>query len=356
MNRKEILITQGLHKKFSGRQQPAVENLDLQLTSGEIYALVGESGCGKTTALRMIAGLLTPDKGNIRIRDREVYSASSMVPCEQRKVGMVFQNAALFPHLSLEKNVMFGLKGPGRAQRARARLFLEQVGLAELRKAYPHELSGGQQQRVALARALTLEPDLILLDEPFSNLDIRIKTKVIEQVRTILTQVDTTALLVTHDINEAYHLADRIGVMRAGSLIQQGEPSELYHSPADSYVADFLGTANEFELEELLAIFPSLPAQPHGAVETPEAGAQVILRPEDIEIVHLLQAKPTSDDSAEGRIEGVTFLGSRREYSVKVGSLKMRVSTPSHYEIPKGSWVKLTLKPEVHQHLLQRVV
>ncbi|MFO7730776.1 MAG: ABC transporter ATP-binding protein, partial [Spirochaetia bacterium] len=278
------------------------------------------------------------------------------VPCEQRKVGMVFQNAALFPHLNLEKNVMFGLKGPGRAQRARARQFLEQVGLAELRKAYPHELSGGQQQRVALARALALEPDLILLDEPFSNLDIRIKTKVIEQVRAILTQVDTTALLVTHDINEAYHLADRIGVMRAGSLIQQGDPADLYHSPADSYVADFLGTANEFELEKLQAIFPTLSAHPYGAVDTPESGAQIILRPEDIEIVPLSQANPTSGQSAEGKIEGVTFLGSRREYLVQVASVKMRVSTASHYKIPKGSWVQLTLKPEVHQHLLRQVV
>lgn len=356
MKYKVILEVQNLHKHFPGRELPAVENLDLRLTPGEIFALVGESGCGKTTALRMIAGLLTPDKGNIRIRNREVYGAASMVPCEQRKVGMVFQNAALFPHLTLEKNVMFGLKGPRHDRRARARIFLEQVGLASLRATYPHELSGGQQQRVALARALALEPDLILLDEPFSNLDVRIKTKVIEQVRTILTQADTTALLVTHDINEAYHLADRIGVMRAGSLIQQGKPSDLYHSPLDSYVADFLGTANEFEYEKLQTIFPTLSEHPHKALHTRESGIRVILRPEDIELVPLSQAQSKSDESVEGRIEGITFLGSRLEYVVNVSSVKMRVSTPSHYEIPRGSRVQLTLKPEVHQHLLRQAV
>jgi iron(III) transport system ATP-binding protein len=331
-----ILEARGMTRHFPGRDAPAVENLDLSIESGEIYALVGESGCGKTTAFRMISGLMDPDHGTVRIHGREVFGTSGSLSCEERRVGMVFQNAALFPHLNLEKNIMFGLRGRRQRRREEARHFLRQVGLADLGKAYPHELSGGQQQRVALARALAMRPELILLDEPFSNLDIRIKTRVIEQMREILKEAGTTTLFVTHDMNEAFHLAGRIGVMRAGRLIQEGTPSELYHSPADGYVADFLGTSNCLKSGDLKEILPG---------EYGRSDSVIILRPEDFDM------RSASPADSNGRIEGSTFLGASREFLVKTESSTLRVKTSSGIDLPPGTAVHLSLRQEARDRL-----
>jgi iron(III) transport system ATP-binding protein len=331
-----ILEARGMTRHFPGRDAPAVENLDLSIESGEIYALVGESGCGKTTAFRMISGLMDPDHGTVRIHGREVFGTSGSLSCEERRVGMVFQNAALFPHLNLEKNIMFGLRGRRQRRREEARHFLRQVGLADLGKAYPHELSGGQQQRVALARALAMRPELILLDEPFSNLDIRIKTRVIEQMREILKEAGTTTLFVTHDMNEAFHLAGRIGVMRAGRLIQEGTPSELYHSPADGYVADFLGTSNCLKSGDLKKFIPG---------EYGRSDSVIILRPEDFDM------RSASPADSNGRIEGSTFLGASREFLVKTESSTLRVKTSSGIDLPPGTAVHLSLRQEARDRL-----
>lgn len=338
-DRAVALETRGLRKQFPGRDTPAVDNLELTVFSGEIYALVGESGCGKSTAFRMIAGLLEPEGGTVRIGGREVFGASGSLPCEERRVGMVFQNAALFPHLNLEKNVSFGLRGKRREKRDTARRYLKQVGMEELWSAFPHELSGGQQQRVALARALAMRPELILLDEPFSNLDIRIKGKVIKQTRETLREAGTSSILVTHDINEAFQLAERIGVMRSGTLIQEGYPSQLYNFPADDYVADFLGAVNSLSGSELKIILPGNPDIPEGTY---------MLRPEEFEIEPV---NPENSNAANGVTTASTFFGALRELTVRLdaagtGGGTVRVRTSSKTDIPVGKPVRLTLTPE----------
>ena len=223
----------------------AVNQVSLDLAKGEIMALLGPSGCGKSTMLRLIAGFERPDEGTIEIDGRVVASPSHMTPPEQRGVGMVFQDYALFPHLTVEQNVAFGLNRLSRRQRAqRTAELLEQVGLQGLGKRYPYELSGGQQQRVALARAMAPDPAVILLDEPFSNLDASLRQQMRDQIRRILKSVGSTAILVTHDQKDAFVVADRVAVMNQGQLLQVGTAKELYTRPANEFVASFVGHSN----------------------------------------------------------------------------------------------------------------
>ncbi|SFN89013.1 iron(III) transport system ATP-binding protein [Formivibrio citricus] len=221
---------------------PVVSGLALQLEEGEIGCLLGASGCGKTTVLRAVAGFEPVRGGTIRLAGATVGAPGRSVPPEQRRVGMVFQDYALFPHLDIAANVGFGLGKMNRAGRAeRVRAMLALVGLEAMAQRYPHELSGGQQQRAALARALAPSPQLILLDEPFSNLDAELREKLAQDVRAILKAAGTTALLVTHDQHEAFAMADRVGVMHAGQIRQWSTPYDLYHRPMDRFVADFIG-------------------------------------------------------------------------------------------------------------------
>jgi iron(III) transport system ATP-binding protein len=220
----------------------AVNGLSLDLPEGAIGCLLGPSGCGKTTALRCIAGFEPIDGGTIRAGGRLLSEPGQTLPPSQRQIGMVFQDFALFPHLRAFDNVGFGLHALSRRERQRrAEALLDSVGLREKRDQYPHQLSGGQQQRVALARALAPKPDLALLDEPFSSLDVELRERLALEVRDILKQQKTTALLVTHDQQEAFAMADIIGVMRNGRLEQWGAPHDLYHRPATRFVAMFVG-------------------------------------------------------------------------------------------------------------------
>jgi iron(III) transport system ATP-binding protein len=224
------------------RGEPVVRDLSLRLKQGDIGCLLGPSGCGKTTALRAIAGFEPVSAGTIRLDGRTVAEAGASVPPEQRHVGMVFQDYALFPHLSVERNIAFGLSKWRDADiRARVAELLEVIGLPSIAKRYPHELSGGQQQRVALARALAPCPTLLLLDEPFSSLDVDLRERLGQEVRDILKAQRITALLVTHDQHEAFAIADEIGVMRQGELQQWDSAYNLYHRPANRFVADFIG-------------------------------------------------------------------------------------------------------------------
>jgi iron(III) transport system ATP-binding protein len=232
-----------LHRSFG--DTVAVGGVDLTVPRGSLTALLGPSGCGKTTVLRMIAGLLTPDHGRIEIDGREVASRHRSVPPERRNVGLVFQDYALFPHLSVARNVGYGLpRRPRAARRARIAEVLDLVGLGDLGHRLPTELSGGQQQRVALARALAPSPDLVLLDEPFSNLDASLRATVREDVRRILREADTTAVFVTHDQEEALSLADQVVVMEEGRVHQVADPQTLYTTPATRFVAEFVGEAD----------------------------------------------------------------------------------------------------------------
>ena len=229
-----------ISKAFNGNCVISALSLDLQ--KGQIGCLLGESGCGKTTALRCIAGFENVQSGTIRIDGTLVSSASRHVPPEDRRLGMVFQDYALFPHLTIEKNIAFGIDNlSAENRRERVRDMLDLVGLTTDAKKYPHELSGGQQQRVALARALAPNPELLLLDEPFSNLDVALRERLCIDVRSILKNIGISALLVTHNQHEAFAMADIIGVMRKGALEQWDMAYNLYHRPKSQYVADFVG-------------------------------------------------------------------------------------------------------------------
>ena len=234
-----------LTKSYQDPKHPAVADFSLNVKPGEILALLGPSGCGKTTLLRLIAGFEVPDAGRIDVAGVEVAGPNVWLQPERRKIGFVFQDYALFPHLDVLQNVAFGLVGLRKKQRiARAKEVLDLVGLTIFSRRYPHQLSGGQQQRVALARALAPEPAVILLDEPFSNLDAALRGSTRKEVRRILEASGTTTILVTHDQEEAMTFADRLAVMRAGHLEQSGLPENVYLRPRTAFVANFLGTTN----------------------------------------------------------------------------------------------------------------
>jgi len=235
-----VLNVNNISKSFGN--QPVVKNLSLSLDKGTIGCLLGPSGCGKTTILRVIAGFEGIDAGEIRINDLIVSGRHILVPPEQRRIGMIFQDYALFPHLSVKDNVAFGLRNiNGKKKEKRIDELLHLVRLVDAAQKFPHEISGGQQQRVALARALAPEPELLLLDEPFSSLDVTLREQLSTEVREILKEQATTALMVTHNQHEAFAVSDEIGVIQDGKLVQWGTGHNLYHRPASNWVADFVG-------------------------------------------------------------------------------------------------------------------
>jgi iron(III) transport system ATP-binding protein len=236
----------------------AVEDVSLELRPGELVGVLGPSGCGKTTLLRLIAGFERPDAGEVVVGGRPVAAGRTFVAPEKRRIGMVFQDYALFPHLTVERNVAFGLRrrGDERAQRT-----LELVGLQHKAGRYPHELSGGERQRVALARALAPEPDVVLLDEPFSSLDATLRGDLRREVELILREAGATTLLVTHDQEEALSLVDRLAVMRDGRIVQVGAPQEVYAQPASRWAAQFVGEVNVLS-------GPATPWRPSSAAST----------------------------------------------------------------------------------------
>ncbi len=272
----------GLSKSFGAIE--AVRELNLEIERGELMAVLGPSGCGKTTLLRVIAGFEQPDAGCVVVSDEVVAGPGRIIPPEKRRVGMVFQDYALFPHLSVEGNVAFGLSNRPRDERdALTRRTLELVGLQHKARTNVHELSGGERQRVALARALAPEPELVLLDEPFSSLDASLRGGLRREVELILRDAEATALLVTHDQEEALSLADRVAVMRDGQIVQVGPPVEVYGEPATRWAAQFVGEVNVLSgvargggVETELGVF-DLRAPASGSV-------QVAVRPEQLEL------------------------------------------------------------------------
>lgn len=235
-----LLKLSRIHQSY--HQQEIIKHLSLELKKGEIGCLLGPSGCGKTTVLRCIAGFESISSGEIVINGKAVCNSDFNLPPEQRRIGMVFQDYALFPHLTVSANIGFGLQQRTKAERShRINELIATVGLTEVSDRYPHELSGGQQQRVALARALAPKPDLLLLDEPFSNLDISLRERLSLEVRDILKDQHTTAMLVTHDQAEAFSVADIIGVMHQGEIMQWDSAYNLYHHPINRFVAQFIG-------------------------------------------------------------------------------------------------------------------
>ncbi len=319
----------------------AVKGLDLELQQGEIGCLLGSSGCGKSSVLRAICGFEPVQKGEILLRNSVVSSPNTLLPPSQRRVGMVFQDFALFPHLSALENVAFGLQHFPSAQRAALAIeWLKRVGLADKAQAYPHELSGGQQQRVALARAMAPEPDLILLDEPFSSLDIEFRERLAGEMREILKKNRITALLVTHDQFEAFAIADQIGVMAEGKVIQWDTPYALYHQPINRYVADFIGRG----------VFVKGIVQASGKVNI-ELG-ELVLDPgnknavgEEIDV--LLRADDIQHDDAsptQAEVVRKTFRGADFLYTLKLASgTEIVAFVPSHHDHAIGEKIGIHL-------------
>ncbi|MBA3415227.1 MAG: ABC transporter ATP-binding protein [Chloroflexia bacterium] len=315
----------GLCKRY-GAVAP-VAGLDLDARQGELLALLGPSGCGKTTMLRLIAGFEEPDAGRIEIGANVVADVGPgsrrCEPPERRRVGMVFQDYALFPHLSVARNISFGLPRGGRGESdRRVAAALATVGMAGMGERMPDHLSGGQQQRVALARALAPNPDLVLLDEPFSNLDAELRAAVREEVRDILREAGATAVLVTHDQEEALSLADRVAVMGGGAIVQAGPPEELYHRPVNRAVAAFVGDAQflpgEASGRRVATVLGDLPVhgQATGAVE-------VMLRPEALRL-----APAQGAATGNGRVLSRLFYGHDQLLTVRLDSgqtLRVRV-------------------------------
>jgi iron(III) transport system ATP-binding protein len=343
--------------RYPGSQagHPAVHRVSLTLQHGQIGSLIGPSGCGKTSMLRAIAGLEHIREGRIAIEGKPLSDAESggnsgfhLAP-ERRQIGMVFQDYALFPHLSVAENVGFGIAHLGRVEsERRVAEMLELVGLERVAARYPHQLSGGQQQRIALARALAPRPRLLLLDEPFSNLDVDLRERLAQEVRAILKQASITALLVTHDQMEAFAVADVIGVMSRGELEQWDDAYHLYHRPATRFVADFIGHGVFAPARIVLANGGPVVRTPLGDLvdieECPLPGAypggecDVLLRADDI--VH------DDDSPVKARIERKAFRGSEFLYTLRLASGEQVLAhVPSHHDHALGDWIGI--RPEV---------
>jgi len=305
---------------------PVVSQLDIHLRSGDIGCLLGPSGCGKTTTLRAIAGFEPVTAGEIRLAGEQLSAPGKRIAPEQRRIGMVFQDYALFPHLTVQENVAFGVSKHPERKRIVEEL-LDMVKLGQLGKRYPHELSGGQQQRVALARALAPDPKLLLLDEPFSNLDGELRRRLSSEVRDILKHRGTSAMLVTHDQNEAFAVSDHVGVLRDGKLQQWDTPYNLYHEPATPFVASFIGQGY-FIRGQLIS--PDTVQTELGVIrgnrayQLPAGSAvDVLLRPDDI--------VGQANSSLRATIIGKTFLGATTLYRLQLptGSILESIF-PSH--------------------------
>jgi iron(III) transport system ATP-binding protein len=302
----------GLYKRFG--EVTAVDRVSIDLATGEHLALIGPSGCGKSTILLMVAGLLAPDGGEIRIGDRLVAGGGSWVEPDRRRVGMVFQDYALFPHLTVSGNIAFGLdRLPKPERRKRVDEVLGLVGLEALSGRYPHELSSGQQQRVALARSLAPDPAVVLLDEPFSNLDRTLRESLRVETKAVLRRAGATAVLVTHDHSEALGFGDRVAVMRAGHVLQIGAPEELFDLPEDEFVANFLGSADFVPARRIDGGMVSSEVGTFGPVAAAADGElSVMVRPHEV----------TFDADADGRakISAREYQGATVLYELRLES------------------------------------
>jgi iron(III) transport system ATP-binding protein len=309
------LEVSGLWKGYG--RQPVLRGVDLDVPAGSLTAVLGLSGCGKTTLLRVIAGFERAERGEISLAGRTLDDGGSYVPPEKRGIGYVPQEGALFPHLDVAGNVGFGLTRAERRSGEAVGELLEMVGIAHLSRRLPHQLSGGEQQRVALARALARRPLALLLDEPFSSLDASMRTHVREEVQGLIREQGVTTVLVTHDQEEALSLADSVAVLRDGKIVQQGAPAELYEHPADERLARFLGAVNVLYASFLgqTAQTPLGPLPLSTTVDGDGAGA-VMLRPEQLEVMPLDRA---GEEGVAGRVERCRYYGHDALLQIRTG-------------------------------------
>lgn len=338
-----VIELQGVSKRLGSRKVTAVQDFNLAVERGELLTLLGPSGCGKTTALRLIAGFEQPDIGRIFLNGELVAGDGRFVPPEKRKVGIVFQEFALFPHLTVEKNVAFGLRNKGKEKtEERVQEMLKLTGLQDLRNQYPFELSGGQQQRVAIARALSPSPLVVLLDEPFGSLDQDLRSRMRTDLKEILKETEVTVVFVTHDQEEAFLMADRIAVMESGAIQQTGSPLEIYRRPRNRFVAEFVGHADLIAGRLATGLISTeigdfaLP----GKVAAKE-GEQVsiMLRPDDNDIL------PAEFGTAT--IQSIEFKGDAMLYCIKLqsGQLIHSLQSPA-FLLPIGTTVLVMSNPK----------
>ncbi|NDJ85248.1 MAG: ABC transporter ATP-binding protein [Chloroflexi bacterium] len=322
--------------KYYDRGVPGVDNISLSVQHRRLMVLLGASGCGKTSTLRLIAGLERPDCGEVWLNGQCVAGDGVWVEPEKRNVSMVFQDYALFPHMSVEANIAFALKSfPRRARRARVQEVLALVGLPEMGGRFPHQLSGGQQQRVALARALAPKPEVILLDEPFSNLDAALRRSTREEVVRILKHSGATTVFVTHDQDEALAIADDIAMLSEGRLLQVGSPQDLYHKPASKEVAAFVGEAN-FVRAVAAGTRADSPLGNLRLTHSHSGAVDVLVRPESI---HL-----TPEIGSAHRVKAVQFLGFDKVVTIQgdgFGPLRARLR--AHVELAIGAEVRIDI-------------
>lgn len=330
------LTVDGIHKKHD-RELVVAKDISFTIKKGELGALIGPSGCGKTTLLRMIAGFETPDQGIISINGQQVFDSGVNIAAENRGTGMVFQDYALFPHLTVIENIGFG---PAKRKTSDLDKLISLTGLTGSENKYPHELSGGQQQRVALARALAPKPALMLMDEPFSNLDISLRETLSEEVRYILREFGTTGLLVTHNQHEAFAMADKIGVMKDGKLIQWDSGDNLYYHPATKAVAGFVGEGS-FISGDVSASGEIVTAMGHFESKSsglkPQAGpATLFIRPEDVFVDHKTDAKALLVKSH--------FRGPGRLHTFELPTGEQFICTDTHpFPLELGKWYGISI-------------
>ncbi|MBV1787115.1 ABC transporter ATP-binding protein [Marinobacterium sp. D7] len=340
---RELLSVEQLKCAYQGHQ--VLHSVSFSIEEGEIACLLGPSGCGKTTVLRAIAGFIEPQAGEIRLEGEVISSAASVVPPERRGMGMVFQDYALFPHLSIADNIAFGLKGRSRAEKqALVAEVLALVELPDLGSRYPHELSGGQQQRVALARALAPRPRLLLMDEPFSNLDADLRRQLSAEMRRILKRQKIAAIMVTHDQQEAFTISDRLGVLSRGRVQQWGTPEELFYTPATPEVAAFVGKGT---MISGVALGPDRLRCELGELEFAEPFARdgidnvplkLFLRPADIQLAQ--------DGGAPAEVLSCEFQGSQTLYRLKLQTgLELEAVESGMHRYPIGERLGVHVAP-----------
>ena len=348
---------QNLFKRF--KDVVAINRIQLEVNKGEMLTLLGPSGCGKTTTLRCIAGLEKPEEGDIIIDGQPMLSQGFVQP-SKRGIGMVFQNYAVWPHMKVFSNIVYGLKlqkMPKKKIQEQAQQVLELVGLAGLEDRYPAQLSGGQQQRVALARALVTNPKVLLLDEPLSNLDAKLREELRFEIKSLVRRMGITSVYVTHDQAEAMVISDRIAVMESGNVVQIDTPHQIYKKPANKFVADFIGTMN-FMSGEVVGIFQDKDAV-HVRTEftdkmvcmTPDStaittGAEVYasIRPEDVEV--FMEPPETTENVFKGKIAHKAYLGNFLFFFVSVNDTMIRVQVPHHLPQEEGQELYLLLDPQ----------
>ena len=341
------LELKGLTKRYAG---VAVDGIDLAVDEGEFICLLGPSGCGKTTTLRMIAGFLEPDAGEIRVGGKVVSTPGSVLPPERRNMGMIFQSYAVWPHMTVRENVAYGLKMkkmPGATREERTEALLEATKLAEYAGRYPAELSGGQQQRVALARALAPNPDILLLDEPLSNLDANLRGEMRFEIRRLHDEFRNTSIYVTHDQVEAMTMADRIVVMNAGRIEQIGTPEDVYERPNSKFVARFIGASNVVEARHLSGNQVEVAGHAldigQGEFAGPGKEMSFCVKTHDVEL--LPDGETHGNNVLPGVVRGHAYLGSHRDYIVDIGQALL-IAAPPTIEVSPGSRVRLRFRPE----------